>query len=206
MGYWVCDWCGHGAARALSPSKPPAKHQNTLTHRPCAGPHRLLDLCHDYETDLLTLHVSVPGFHGSQAAWKSVLYAVVEAASDALEIARDDIGGSLTPIGADDWSLSLFDTVSGGAGHVLRIEEHLDLVLAAALRRVSACECGSETSCYGCLRSYGNQRDHDDLSRSAAEQILSRLMAGVGPIDAAHTVEAASDTSPVVTAPGLDFA
>ncbi|MBS4754136.1 DUF1998 domain-containing protein [Nocardioides sp. zg-ZUI104] len=188
MGYWVCDWCGHGAARALHPAKPPAKHANPMTHKPCSGSQRLLDLCHDYETDLLTVDVSVPGFHGTQAAWKSVLYAVVEASSDALEIARDDIGGSLTPVGVDDWALSLFDTVSGGARHVLRIGAHLDVVLSAALRRVSTCECGPETSCYGCLRSYDNQRDHDDLSRGAAEQILFRLLVGTGTIDVIHAL------------------
>ena len=184
MGFWVCDWCGYGAARALHPQKPP-KHNHLLTNHPCNGSSRLLDLAHVYETDLLTLDIGLPGFQGSQAAWKSVLYALVEAACEALEIARDDIGGSLTPIGADDWSVALFDTVSGGAGHVLLVEENLDLVLAAALRRVSTCECGPETSCYGCLRSYGNQRDHDELSRGAAEQILTRLLAGSGTIDPA---------------------
>jgi ATP-dependent helicase YprA (DUF1998 family) len=187
MSFWVCDWCGHGAARALHPQKPP-KHKHLMTNHPCNGSSRLLDLAHVYETDLLTLDIGLPGFQGSQAAWKSVLYALVEAACEALEIARDDIGGSLTPVGADAWSVALFDTVSGGAGHVLLVEEKLDLVLATALRRVSTCECGPETSCYGCLRSYGNQRDHDELSRGAAEQILTRLLAGSGTIDPAYTL------------------
>ena len=164
MGFWVCDWCGHGAARVLHPQKPP-KHNHLLTNQPCAGPQRLVDLAHSYETDLLTLDIDLPGFQGTQDAWKSVLYAVVEAACEVLEIARDEIGGSLSPVGADRWSLALFDAVSGGAGHVIQIEENLNQVLGAALRRVSTCDCGPETSCYGCLRSYSNQRDHDELSR-----------------------------------------
>jgi len=185
MGFWVCDWCGYGAARALHAAKPP-RHNNLLTNQPCNGHSRLLDLAHVYETDLLTLDIDLHGVRGTQAAWKSVLYAIVEAACEVLEIARDDIGGSLTPVGADNWSVALFDTVSGGAGHVLHIEDNLDRVLQGALRRVKSCECGPETSCYGCLRSYGNQRDHDDLSRGAAEQILARLLVGAGPIDPAH--------------------
>ncbi|MEU4394361.1 DEAD/DEAH box helicase [Kribbella sp. NPDC023855] len=178
-GFWVCDWCGHGAARILHPNKPP-KHNHLLKNLPCSGPQRPLDLGHDYETDLLTLDVGLPGFRGEQQAWKSVLYAIIEAACDVLEIARGDIGGSLSPFGVDQWSVVLFDAVPGGAGHVLQIEANLDLVLDAALLRVSTCECGPETSCYGCLRSYGNQRDHDELSRGAAQQILHRLLANAG--------------------------
>ena len=55
--------------------------------------------------------------------------------------------------------------------------------------RVSECECGPETSCYGCLRSYENQRDHDNLSRGAAEQVLRRLMDNVGEVDTPPDVE-----------------
>jgi hypothetical protein len=49
-------------------------------------------------------------------------------------------------------------------------------VLKAALKRVTSCECGPETSCYGCLRSYENQRDHDQLSRGDALTLLTHLV------------------------------
>lgn len=180
MGFWVCDWCGHGSPRVSNPKKPP-KHNHLLKNQPCSGYQRLLDLGHAYETDLLSLDVEVFGIRASQPAWLSVMYAVVEAASETLEIARDDIGGSLTPAGADRWAITLFDAVPGGAGHVLLVEQNLERVLRVALKRVSECECGPETSCYGCLRSYQNQRDHDDLSRGAAEQVLRRLIENTGP-------------------------
>ena len=182
MGFWVCDWCGHGSSRLFDPKKPP-KHNHLLKNTPCAGSQRLLDLGHVYETDLLSLDVDVFGIQGTYAAWLSAMYALVEAASETLEIAREDIGGSLTPAGADRWALTLFDAVPGGAGHVLQVEQNLDRVLQVALKRVSECECGPETSCYGCLRSYQNQRDHDDLSRGAAEQVLRRLIDHAGPVD-----------------------
>ena len=51
----------------------------------------------------------------------------------------------------------MFDTVPGGAGGVLRIANAWDQVVDTALARVSACDCGEETSCYGCLRAFGNQ-------------------------------------------------
>jgi hypothetical protein len=176
MGYWICDWCGHGSQRVKSPHKPP-KHNHLLKNLPCSGPSRLLDLAHSYETDLLSIDVDVHGVDHNYSTWLSALYAVVEAASETLEIAREDIGGSLTPAGADRWSITLFDSVPGGAGHVLQVEQNLEQVLSVALRRVSECECGPETSCYGCLRSYQNQLEHDLLSRGAAEQVLRRLVA-----------------------------
>lgn len=174
-GFWICNWCGHGAARALHPQKPPA-HDHLIKGSPCAGSSRWLDLAHSYETDLLFIDLKMPGVSNTQAHWKSLLYAVLEAACFELEIARDDIGASLAPTGASSWEIVLFDTVPGGAGHVLLVEQHLERVLKAALQRVSSCECGAETSCYGCLRSYGNQRDHDDLSRGAAVTLLEAML------------------------------
>ncbi|GAA1865839.1 DEAD/DEAH box helicase [Myceligenerans crystallogenes] len=176
MGFWICDWCGFGTSRANHPKVPPAKHKRPSRDLACTGPMKLLDLAHQYETDLVSLRFSVRGGRRTQGAWKSVLYAIVEAASDTLEIARDDIGGSLVPEGPEDWSISLFDRVPGGAGHVLNVYANLKQVLDAALRRVTTCECGPETSCYGCLRSFSNQRDHDELSRGEAAEILSSLL------------------------------
>jgi hypothetical protein len=156
----------------------------------------LLDLGHVYEADLLSIDVDVSGVHPTKPAWLSAMYAIVEAASETLEIARDDIGGSLTPAGADRWSITLFDAVPGGAGHVLQVEQNLERVMRVALRRVSECECGPETSCYGCLRSYQNQRDHDYLSRGAAEQVLRRLVENEGVVDVQITEQAVPDSLP----------
>ena len=180
MGFWICEWCGYGSPRVTSPQKPPKQHNHLLKNQPCPGPQRLLDLGHVYETDLLSIDAELSGVRPTQSAWQSMMYAIVEAASETLEIARGDIGGSLTPAGADRWSITLFDAVSGGAGHVLQVEKSLEQVLLAALRRVSECECGRETSCYGCLSSYQNQRDHDDLSRGAAERLLRLLIENEG--------------------------
>ncbi len=195
MGFWVCDWCGHGSPRLLNPQKPP-KHNHLLKNQPCTGPQKLLDLGHVYETDLLSIDVNVFGVRNTQSAWLSAMYAIVEAASETLEIAREDIGGSLTPVGADQWAITLFDAVPGGAGHVLQVEQNLERVLQVALKRVSECECGPETSCYGCLRSYQNQRDHDDLSRGAAEQVLRRLIENTGAVDMAAAADFELDSVP----------
>lgn len=70
----------------------------------------------------------------------------------------------------------LFDTVPGGAGGALRIGNAFPKVLATALQRVERCDCGEETSCYGCLRNFRNQSIHDQLGRGDALAFLSRLV------------------------------
>jgi ATP-dependent helicase YprA (DUF1998 family) len=71
------------------------------------------------------------------------------------------------PAPATGPALVIFDTVPGGAGSATRIARSFDTVLAAALERVSRCDCGEETSCYGCLRGYRNQMFHEQLRRGA---------------------------------------
>ena len=48
-------------------------------------------------------------------------------------------------------------------------------MIATAVRRVGSCDCGLETSCYGCLRTPRNERHHEDLSRGAALTVLTSL-------------------------------
>ena len=102
------------------------------------------------------------------------MVATPEGSSYALEISRDDIDGALSWTPEHKRSIVLFDTVPGGAGSARKIAENIELVMQAALNRVSDCDCGPETSCYGCLRTYRNARFHEQLSRSAALQILGK--------------------------------
>ncbi len=170
-GFLICDWCGWGAANH---GRSPTSHMNPLRGKPCTGPLRWRSLAHTYETDILRLRLDAPGLE-TGGEWHSLLYAVLEGAADGLEISRNDIDG-VVHSGADGRSgLVLFDTVPGGAGSVLRIAAALDVVIATAVRRVGSCDCGLETSCYGCLRTPRNERHHEDLSRGAALTVLTSL-------------------------------
>ncbi|WP_344856075.1 DEAD/DEAH box helicase [Planomonospora alba] len=169
-GYMICDWCGWGSGWT---NKLPKSHTNPLNGRECSGRPKQRSLGHRYQTDILELSfdsLAAPA-HTSGQHWRSTLYALLEGAAERLEINRDDIDGTLYRDG-----LVIFDTVPGGAGSVLRIAEAFDQVVEAALKRVAACDCGAETSCYGCLRAYRNQSFHEDLSRGAAQQVLSHLI------------------------------
>ena len=170
-GFLICDWCGWGGPNH---GRAPRSHINPLRGKPCTGSLRWRSLAHTYETDILRLRLDAPGLD-TRAQWHTVLYALLEGAAEGLEISRGDIGG-VVHAGADGSSgLVLFDTVPGGAGSVLRIASTLDRAVAAALRRVGSCDCGLETSCYGCLRTPANERHHEDLSRGAALTVLAAL-------------------------------
>jgi ATP-dependent helicase YprA (DUF1998 family) len=108
--------------------------------------------------------------------WRSVLYALLEGASDSLDISRDDIDGTLYPRVGRKVSLVLFDTVPGGAGGASRIARSFPQVLETALGRMARCECGEETSCYGCLRNFRNQAFHEQLRRGDALRFLGPLV------------------------------
>jgi ATP-dependent helicase YprA (DUF1998 family) len=135
-----------------------------------------LCLGHQFETDVLEIRaVGISAPHGA-AVWWGLLYAVVEAGAEELQISRDDLDGTLNLDADGSPTLILFDDVPAGAGHVRQLAEHLPTVLESALRRVVDCECGPETSCYRCLRGFRNQRLHDDLRRGAVAELLAQLL------------------------------
>ena len=126
-------------------------------------------------TDVLEIKTSALAFNLSQTL--SLLYALLEGASEALGIRRDDIDGTIYPQDrGQPPSLILYDNVPGGAGHVKRVFDNLRPTFEAALGRVTACECGEETSCYNCLRNYRNQYFHDILQRGLAASALRQTL------------------------------
>ena len=181
-GFRVCYLCGFAEpAPEKATVKAPPPHRDPRTRRPCRGKLDTRDLGHEFITDVLELQ-----FQGSLASmgeyqlWLSLLYALLEGASEALGIRRDDLDGTLYRYDFDlPPALVLFDDVPGGAGHVRRVAEGLGDVFQAAWERVDQCtECSEETSCYACLRNYRNQHVHDQLRRGLARQFLHDLLQG----------------------------
>jgi hypothetical protein len=134
-------------------------------------------LAHPYETDILEISfdgLAAPLVDASH--WRSTLYALLEGVSERLQISREDIDGTLHPTPGGRTALVIFDAVPGGAGSAIRIARSFGDVLEAARVRVSWCDCGEETSCYGCLRGYRNQPFHEELRRGAALEFLTPLV------------------------------
>ena len=113
----------------------------------------------------------------SHSAMMSLMYELIDGASESLGARRDDVDGTLF---YKDFQrpphIILYDTVPGGAGHVERINKKLRLVTETSLSKISTCECGEDTSCYNCLRNYRNQFYHDDLQRGMAIELLKVML------------------------------
>ncbi len=177
-GFRLCQTCGWAEPVPVDRRLGSRKHTNPRSGQPCTGMHSAYHLGHEDTTDELELR-----FRGAltqdagDATWLSTLYALIEGASRELGIERDDLDGVLYPYQRGlPPALVLYDNVPGGAGHTQHIAESLERVAAAALAVVTNCECGEETSCYGCLRNYYNQFAHDQLERRLARDVLQRLM------------------------------
>lgn len=178
-GFKVCHSCGFtllGDENYKGPHKTPWQSE-------CNGTLRRTFLGHEFHTDILQLRIDgcTNTDHGF---WLSLLYALLEGSSEALDIDRQDLDGCLYAYAGNPYcpAIVLFDDVPGGAGHVHRIgqtEQTLRSVLQCALEKLSRCECGGtegDTSCYGCLRTYRNQWCHDELQRGPVIDFLRRLM------------------------------
>ena len=165
-GFHICFKCG-----AAFSKRPKGNTHKTPIGEECSSPSLRghLYLGHTFTTDVLTISLEEYTFGNGrmdQSFWYSLLYAVLEGASQALGIRRQDLDGCSYPYEGRT-ALVLFDSVPGGAGHVKRLinKHNLYKVLKSALDRVKNCTCGPETSCYGCLRNYQNQFCHERLKR-----------------------------------------
>ncbi len=168
-GFRICFSCGYAESAPIRGARPDREHPRPNSQRNCNGNLTHASLGHQFLTDVVEVQLLVPMTH-QQA--RSTLYALLEGCP-AIGISRSDVNVSLHPGQDGQSSLVLFDAVPGGAGHSKRIADRLPELLRAARRVVENCECGEDSSCYGCLRSYANQRHHDELVRGDALEILS---------------------------------
>lgn len=168
-GYRICDWCGHGetANRPISRSA----HTNlTKPHEQCKGMLRPARLSHAFQTDTVNVRgrfrqeFDMSGAH-------SVLYALLAAAANVLQISRDDVDGTVT-LTTQGVELVIFDAVAGGAGTSIAIGKRFQEIVEAAAAIVANCSCGVDSSCYACLKAFRNQRYHDQLVRGVAASLL----------------------------------
>ena len=179
--FYTCSSCGYTDLDKRNQLDSKIKTHNEYQGRlcNCGGRLNLIHLGHSYRTDIIKIGFKdVPGMSDYDTA-VSVLFAVLEGISMTYEIERNDIGGlvySSSPV--KPYDLLLFDTVSGGAGHVKRLKDDDSLleVLKNALRKVSQDCCGEDTSCYNCLRTYNNQRLHKHIKRGLAKDTLNAVI------------------------------
>ncbi len=173
-GFRICHQCGFATL-----SESTSSHKTPLG-QDCRGTLLFEGLGHEFQTDILDLRFE--GYSNpDRAFWLSLLYTLLEGASESLHVSRDDLDGCLYTYSENlaQPALILFDNVPGGAGHVQRLvegSEELEKLLTASKHRIDGhCGCALETSCYGCLRNYRNQFCHDDLKRGIVLEFLKSI-------------------------------
>ena len=179
-GLHICPSCGYAKdpITILKGNKHETKYKKTCGNKKFIR----ASLGHVFSTDILKISLPIhdvylKGVEGTEEKNQqlSVLYAILEGASKALDISRDDISGCVT----EKQEIVLFDDTAGGSGFVKHIYKNFDKVLREAKNKVSGmCGCTPETSCYGCLRNYSNQFFHDQISRGMAYEYISWLLEG----------------------------
>jgi hypothetical protein len=174
-GFFLCGTCGAGFRNRQNRHRTPQGQD-------CRGTLEQVSLGHEFVTDVLQLRFDqrVPDGISIVSFAFSLAYAVVEGAAEVLEVPSVDLS---TTVGHSDRQtlppIILYDNVPGGAGLVARLEREdiLRRASEAALKRVNgACGCTTNTSCYGCLRSYRNQFAHETLQRGPVQQFLTSLL------------------------------
>jgi len=195
-GFEICETCGimPPPLKLKKGKKSNFEHDNPYGGK-CSGSRNTYHLGHAFHTDTLHLrfesteNITLPP-STDFSFWYSLTYALLEGASLALQIQRRDLDGLVQPfnIGATDnpeanfsQEIALYDNVPGGAGHVRRIAEHLELVLRHALIVAQCPECHEDTSCPNCLRNYNNQVYWNDLQRGPVARFLEAFLAETYP-------------------------
>jgi hypothetical protein len=171
----VCALCGYSTTANGNNNA----HNNHLG-RACNGQLSRVHLGHEFKTDVVKITLPPAYTFNQQDELLSILYALIEGLSNALNIARTDLDGCLYFSNRQP-TLVIYDNVPGGAGHVRRITDEdgvIEEMLQEAYKLVKNCTCGGkqgDAACYACLQNYNNQFFHDQLKRKYAIQFLKQF-------------------------------
>ena len=162
-GFYICRSCGTHMTGTKGTHKSPSDSE-------CSGTLNRFSLGHELVTDVVRLQF--PQLSGEWDAY-SVAYAVLLGAAETLDVPDADLNVTITGSNTGESAIVLYDNVPGGAALVAQLEQEsiFKEMLHNARQRVQG-NCGCDSSCYGCLRSYRNQFAHPHLDRKEALAIL----------------------------------
>jgi len=204
-GFMICPDCGRTEPQ-FGPGFPnsimmrggkPSRHHNPLEGGVFCDGHPVgpYYLGHRFPTDVLLMRVRLAApvscaiadsANGSGRPGRAALTSLVEAISLAgsriLQIEEGEMSGNWSPVpggASNDVYMFLYDLLPGGAGYTKLVKDNLENVLAEAENLLTTCDC--ETSCYRCLRHYGNNFYHGSLDRRLALALLQYARHGKRP-------------------------
>lgn len=181
----MCKECGYGVlSKSVDDSVIEEEHKNYNGYK-CAN--KLLyktRLGHRFRTDVAK--IALPNLLSigqdseiDRAKALSLMYALLEGISEALEIERRDISGVVkADIETNSYNIIIYDNVPGGAGHIKKLDNEKSILecFKKAKEKMSLSCCDEDTSCYSCLRNFENERYHHLLKRKYAKNILDSIL------------------------------
>jgi len=164
----ICTSCG-------SWKNPQDENWENRHRRRCDGNTETYHLGYEMETDILTIHVTPP--EGKEKEFLTTLKNTLTfATAIMLEADQSEIGGFervLEHESGKHYQIVLYESVPGGAGYLERVASQLPEVARIAYEFLSKCDC--VTSCYKCLRTYYNQREHAYLDKNLIIPLMKEL-------------------------------
>lgn len=140
-----------------------------------------------------------PGTYASNIALRTVSEALARAATDMLGIEPGEILAEYRPAMLADASsalcaeIFLYDTLPGGAGFSSAIPARAEELLTRARKLLANCPEQCDSSCYRCLRAFGNRIEHRSLDRHVGIELIDYLLTGVVPATETKRLEASTD-------------
>ena len=172
-GFNICQSCYAGFPENAGLPEKKDWHW-TPTGETCTGSLENFSLGQRFVTDVVRLQFAHNKLTEQWNAY-SLAYALLLGAAQTLQLPDNDLNVTITGgEGPDTYAIILYDNVPGGAGLVANLcdEDILRETLKKSQERMSG-ECGCDSSCYGCLRSYRNQFAHPHLNRKRALEFLN---------------------------------
>lgn len=173
--FQLCHTCGFARLKGVG-----GEHRHPVSRRACSGTLVVVDLGHSFSSDIAEFEFPALGPMDERLR-ASLLAALLEGARRLLAVSSDDLAAlcyvdRIAPV------FAIYDNVPGGAGLAREVHARIDDVLDAAQRLCDECRCGDNSSCYGCLRGYRNQYEHELLDRTVASRALAVIREGRLPV------------------------
>ncbi|NER79069.1 MAG: DEAD/DEAH box helicase [Leptolyngbya sp. SIO1D8] len=199
----ICERCGRDLSEMLIEKNGQKKkktkeeeasshqsHQHPILGNECKGRPVNIHLGHEFYSDLVKIKFErlknlLPVFktsdeqEASKKFWHSLTYALLAAAAQVIDVRREEIDGLFVPLADGQAEIIIYDDLPGGAGYSSQIATHFREVLKRTYQITATCSCDS--SCYSCLRTYGNQIFHEDLDRHIVAKFLQPIADQVSP-------------------------
>ncbi|MBU0471525.1 MAG: DUF1998 domain-containing protein, partial [Nanoarchaeota archaeon] len=189
----ICQKCGKVAS--TTKEDPRGDKWNINTHKKrekCDGDLDGYHLSYAWKTDVLTLEVHHPVSEDLNKDKKKVFGPVKVDSSDFLVTLKNAlISGAEIVLQCDIGEIRgfernlvkekemvreiiFYENVAGGAGYLAKFAQKLPIIAKEAYKLLSECDCVN--SCYKCIRSYYNQREHNMMDKTLVLGYLKLLM------------------------------